>query len=85
MEEAAGWAAELGRWFERERPAGVKVLGPATAPISRLKRVYRFHLILKAERRAALGDALRRMLAFAAEAGVPRRNVVVDVDAVQMM
>ncbi len=85
MEEAAGWAAELGRYFERARPAGVKVLGPATAPLAKLKRIYRFHLILKAERRAALGDALRGMLAFAAEAGVPRRNVVVDVDAVSLM
>lgn len=85
MEEAAGWAEELGRWFARAKPAGVKVLGPATAPISRLKRIYRFHFILKAERRRALGEALKAMLAFAEEAGVPRRGVVVDVDAVSLM
>ena len=85
MEEAAGWAAEIGRYFERARPAGVRVMGPATAPISKLKRIYRFHFILKAERRAALGEAIRGMLAFAAEAGVPRRNLVVDVDALSWM
>ncbi len=85
MEEAAGWAAELGRWFERARPAGVRVLGPAAAPIVKIKRIYRFHLILRAERRAALGEALRGAIAFAAEAGIPRRQMIVDVDAVHLM
>ncbi len=85
MEEAAGWAAQIGRWFEREKPVGVRVLGPATAPISKLKRIYRFHFILKAERRAALGGVLRKMLEFGVVAGIPRRNLVVDVDAVHLM
>jgi primosomal protein N' (replication factor Y) len=85
MEEAAGWAAQLGRWFEREKVPGVKVLGPAAAPIVRLKRIWRFHLILKAQQRKVLNDALHRMLAFAEGAGVPRRNLVVDVDAVSLM
>ncbi len=85
MEEAAGWAGELGRWFERSRPAGVKVLGPAAAPISRLKRIYRFHFILKADRRAALGAALKAMLQYAEGTGMPRRGLMVDVDAVHLM
>ncbi len=85
MEAAAGWATQLGRWFEREKIPGVKVLGPAAAPIVRLKRIWRFHLILKAERRKALNEALHRMLAFAEGAGVPRRGIVVDVDAVSLM
>ena len=85
MEEAAGWAAEVGRWFERARPAGVRVLGPAAAPIVKIKRIYRFHLILRAERRTALGEALRGMIGFAAEAGIPRRQMIVDVDAVHLM
>ena len=85
MEEAAAWVAELGRYFERNRPGGVQVLGPAAAPIVKLKRIYRFHLILKAERRQALSEALKGMLAFAAEAGIGRRNLVVDVDAVHLM
>jgi primosomal protein N' (replication factor Y) len=85
MEEAAGWAAQLGRFFEREKFAGIKVLGPAAAPIVRLKRIWRFHLILKAQQRRVLNQALHRMLAFAAEAEIPRRNLVVDVDAVSLM
>jgi primosomal protein N' (replication factor Y) len=85
LEEAAGWAAQLGRFFERERMAGVKVLGPAAAPIVKLKRIYRFHLILKAQQRKVLNAALHRMLGFIESAGIARRGVVVDVDAVSLM
>jgi primosomal protein N' (replication factor Y) len=42
-------------------------------------------MILKSASRKALNEALRGMLAHAAEAGVPRRNVVVDVDALRLM
>jgi primosomal protein N' (replication factor Y) len=63
----------------------VRVLGPAAAPIVRLKRIYRFHFVLKAERRQALGAALRAMLVYAETQGIARRNLVVDVDAVHLM
>ncbi len=85
MEEAAEWAATLGRWFESTPMPGVRVLGPAAAPIVRLKRIYRFHFVLKTERRQILGETLRGLLAFADERGIPRRSLVVDVDAVHLM
>ncbi|MGH9591048.1 MAG: replication restart helicase PriA, partial [Terracidiphilus sp.] len=85
LEEAAGWSATLGKWFQSAAPAGVRVLGPCTAPIARIKGVYRFHLILKAGSRHALNAALRGMLAHAETAAVPRRNLVVDVDAHRLM
>ncbi len=81
MEEAAAWSAEIGRYFKQAKPTGVKVLGPAASPIVRLKRICRFHFVLKSERRTALGEALRGMIGFAAERGIPRRQLVVDVDA----
>jgi primosomal protein N' (replication factor Y) len=85
LEEAAGWSAELGKWFQKNSPEGVRVLGPCTAPIARIKGVYRFHLILKAASRKALNAALRSMLTHAADAGIPRRNLIVDVDALRLM
>jgi primosomal protein N' (replication factor Y) len=85
LPEAIDWSAVLGKWFEKAAPEGVRVLGPCTAPIARIKGVYRFHLILKAASRKALNTALRGMLAHADEAGVPRRNLVVDVDALRLM
>jgi primosomal protein N' (replication factor Y) len=85
LEEAAGWSAELGKWFQKASPAGVRVLGPCTAPIARIKGTYRFHLILKASSRRVLNAALRGMLVHAEAAQVPRRNLVVDVDALRLM
>jgi primosomal protein N' (replication factor Y) len=85
LEEAAGWSAVLGKWFQSAAPEGVRVLGPCTAPIARIKGVYRFHLILKAASRKALNAALRGMLAHADAAQIPRRNLIVDVDALRLM
>jgi primosomal protein N' (replication factor Y) (superfamily II helicase) len=85
LEEAAGWSASLGRWFQSTQLDGVRVLGPATAPLARIKRIYRFHLVLKAEKRAALARTLRMALAHAETVGIPRRSLIVDVDAVSLM
>lgn len=85
LDEAAAWAAALGKWFEQSPIDGVRVLGPCTAPIARIKLVYRFHLILKASSRGALNAALRAMLAHAEKVAIPRRNLVVDVDALRLM
>jgi primosomal protein N' (replication factor Y) len=85
LEEAAGWSATLGRWFQSTQLDGVRVLGPATAPIARIKRIYRFHLVLKAEKRQSLARALHLALAHAEAVQIPRRNLIVDVDAVSLM
>jgi primosomal protein N' (replication factor Y) (superfamily II helicase) len=85
LEEAAGWSALLGKWLQKAEIEGVRVLGPCTAPIARIKGVYRFHMILKSATRKALNEALRGMLAHASEKDVPRRNLIVDVDALRLM
>ncbi len=85
LEEATAWAGTLGRWFQKARLDKVRVLGPAAAPIVKLKRIYRFHFVLKAERRQTLGETLRAMLAYAETQGIGRRSLVVDVDAVHLM
>jgi len=85
LEDAAEWAAVLGKWLQKNATESARVLGPCTAPIARIKGVYRFHLILKGASRKALNAVLRGMLEHAAAAGVPRRNLVVDVDALRLM
>jgi primosomal protein N' (replication factor Y) len=86
LEEAAGWSSVLGKYLVQNQNSGaVRVLGPCTAPVARIKGTYRFHLILKATSRKALNAALRGMLAHAEDAGVPRRNLIVDVDALRLM
>ena len=85
LEQAASWAAELGKWLAKTKPEGVRVLGPCTAPVARIKGVYRFHLILKAASRKAMNTTLRGLMAHADKAEIPRRNVVVDVDPQRLM
>ena len=85
LEEATAWASTLGGWFGKTKMEGVRVLGPAAAPIVRLKRIYRYHFVLKAEKRQVLGRVLRGMLGYAEAQSIPRRGVMVDVDAVHLM
>jgi primosomal protein N' (replication factor Y) (superfamily II helicase) len=85
LDEALQWSGTLGKWFEQTRHEGVRVLGPATAPIMRLKRDYRYHFVLKSQSREKLNATLRAMLAYAALHKIPRTQVIVDVDAIWLM
>jgi primosomal protein N' (replication factor Y) len=85
LDDALKWSGELGRWFEKTRHEGIRVLGPAAAPITRLKRDYRYHFILKSPSREKMNALLRAMLAEAAARKIPRTQVIVDVDAVWLM
>jgi primosomal protein N' (replication factor Y) len=85
LEEAAAWANTLGRWCQETTLRNVRVLGPATAPIAKIKRIYRFHLVLKGENRTSLQKALRALLAHAEQSQIPRANLIIDVDPVSLM
>src|SRR5271156_5093201 len=85
LDEALQWSGTLGKWFEQTRHEGVRVLGPAVAPIMRLKRDYRYHFVLKSPSREKLNATLRAMLAYAAAQKIPRTQVIVDVDALWLM
>ena len=78
MSDAADLAARL-----RAVPAGdLRVLGPAPAPIDRLRGEYRVQLLLKGTHRVAMREALEQALAADPEL---RRRVTVDVDPVSVM
>jgi primosomal protein N' (replication factor Y) len=85
LDEALQSSGTLGRWFEQTRHEGVRVLGPAAAPILRLKRDYRYHFVLKSPSREKLNTVLRAMLAHAASQKIPRTQIIVDVDALWLM
>jgi primosomal protein N' (replication factor Y) (superfamily II helicase) len=85
LDEALTWSGILGKWFEKTRHEGIRVLGPAAAPIVRLKRDYRYHFVLKSASREKLNALLRTMLAYAAQQKIPRTQVIVDVDALRLM
>jgi primosomal protein N' (replication factor Y) len=85
LDDALRWSGSLGQWFDKTRHEGVRVLGPAAAPILRLKRDYRYHFVLKSPSREKLHATLRAMLAYAAQQKIPRTQVIVDVDALWLM
>jgi primosomal protein N' (replication factor Y) len=85
LDDALKYTGILGEWFRNTRHEGVRVLGPAAAPIVRIKSEYRYHLLLKSSSREKLNSTLRAMLAHAAAHKIPRVNVIVDVDAMSLL
>ena len=58
LDEALRWSGILGKWFEKTRHEGIRVLGPAAAPIMRLKQDYRYHFVVKSASREKLNALL---------------------------
>jgi primosomal protein N' (replication factor Y) len=85
LDDALQWSGTLGKWFDSTRHEGVRVLGPAAAPIMRLKNDYRYHFVLKSPSREKLNTILRAMLHYTAQQKIPRTQVIVDVDALWLM
>jgi len=80
IENAIRWSRALGEYFAPFEKSGVKVLGPAAAPLARLKKEYRFQFLLKSPQRAALSRALSGALDFCDSSEIPETAVIVDVD-----
>jgi primosomal protein N' (replication factor Y) len=80
IENAIRWSKALETYFAPFENRGVKILGPAAAPLARLRKYYRFQLVLKSLRRSALAQALSGALDFCATKKIPDTAVIVDVD-----
>ncbi|MCU1309171.1 MAG: primosomal protein [Candidatus Angelobacter sp.] len=85
LDLALRYSGDIGKWVTNTRMEGVRVMGPAAAPISRLKRDYRYHFVLKAQSREKLNAVLRALLNHAAEREIPRTNIIADVDALSLL
>ncbi len=85
IENAIKWSRALAAYFAPFEPRGVKVLGPAAAPLARLRQDYRFQFVLKSPQRAALGRALSGALDFCAAKEIPETAVIVNVNPATLM
>ena len=74
-------AADIGRRLKQHYPQGT-VLGPAPAPIARIKDEYRVQLFLKGRQRHAMRVAVLKALNERPEI---RRRVTVDVDPISVL
>jgi len=84
IENAIRWSRQLSAFLAPQESRGVKVLGPAAAPLARLKREFRFQFLLKAPKRAQLTRVLSELLAFTEQKEIPERAVLVDVDPLSL-
>ncbi len=85
LERAVQWTRVLQEFLTRQRVEGVRVLGPAPAPIARLRKDYRFQFLLKSPERRALQELLRGAVAHAREKEIPPGALIVDVDPLSLM
>ncbi len=62
----------------------IQILGPAAAPLAKLKNNYRYHMIIKSEKSNQLNTFARRILAD--EKWIPSKvKVIIDVDPVNLL
>ncbi len=67
-------------------PDTFRVLGPAPAPIERIKKRYRWQVMVKSESLGAMRSALAAMRsALASRADAQRVHLIVDIDPVRML
>jgi primosomal protein N' (replication factor Y) len=84
QETALRMATELG-YLLNPQPEGVRVMGPAEAPVPRLQEEYRYQILLKAAKRSILRDVVNKLRAFAETERWRSTALVVDVDPISLM
>jgi primosomal protein N' (replication factor Y) len=84
QEEALAKSAELGLLLD-PLPEGLKVLGPAEAPVPRLKAEFRYQLLIKAASRKRLNETLQMLRHHAVERKWNATALVIDVDPVSLL
>jgi len=84
IENAIRWSRRLGEFFAPYEAKGIKVLGPAAAPLARLKNEYRFQFLLKSPKRGMLTAALSGALDFCVRQEIPGTAILADVDPVSL-
>jgi primosomal protein N' (replication factor Y) len=85
LENAIRWSRQLSEYFSPQDGKGVRVLGPATAPLARLKREHRFQFLLKSPKRSVLTKLLGGAMAYAEAKEIPDTALLVDMDPLNLL
>jgi primosomal protein N' (replication factor Y) len=83
--KAAQLARRVGTFLDSIRPPAVRILGPAPAPLERIKRVHRHQLLLKSGSRSALHRMLGQFRTFLEAEKIGPGKVSIDVDPVSLL
>jgi primosomal protein N' (replication factor Y) (superfamily II helicase) len=84
QEDALAMATQLG-FVLNPAPPDVRVMGPAEAPVVRVKNEFRYQILLKAFQRAALRAVLKDLRAFAEREKWSATALMIDVDPISLM
>ena len=85
LENAITWSRELSQYFTPHNGDAIRVLGPASAPLARLKSEHRFQFLLKSKRKAQLTKLLAGALTYCDKKEIPQTAVLVDMDPLQLL
>jgi primosomal protein N' (replication factor Y) len=85
LEKAIRWTRQLSEYFSPHDGKGVRILGPATAPLARLKKEHRFQFLLKSPKRSVLTKLLGGAMAYCDAKEIPDTAVLVDVDPLSLL
>jgi len=85
LEKAIQWSRQLSEYFVPFNSDGLRVLGPAAAPLARLKREHRFQFLLKSKSRAKLTNLLSGALGYCETKEIPQTAVQVDMDPLSLL
>jgi primosomal protein N' (replication factor Y) len=85
LENAIRWSRRLSEYFSPHDGKGVRVLGPASAPLARLKKEHRYQFLLKSPKRSQLTKLLSGALSFCDANAIPQTAVLVDVDPLSLL
>ena len=85
LEKAIRWSRQLSEYFSPHDGEGVRILGPATAPLARLKKEHRFQFLLKSPKRSVLTKLLSGTMAYCDAKEIPQTAVLVDMDPLSLL
>ena len=85
LEKAIRWSRQLSEYFSPHDGKGLRILGPAAAPLARLKREHRFQFLLKSPRRSLLARVLGDAMTYLELKEIPETAVLVDMDPLSLM
>ena len=85
LEQALKISAVLGKRITAGKWEGVRVMGPAAAPLERLKKEFRYQFLIKSQRRGTLNTLLRDLRACAREENIPVTAMIIDADPMSLL
>jgi len=85
VENAIKWSRRLSEYFSLHEGKAVRILGPASAPLARLKKEHRYQFLLKSPKRSVMTKLLSGALTFCEANEIPGTAVLVDVDPLTLL